>query len=780
MIQVLGLRDYTTKGVLKKRECFFDRGWRFNSIDQVFDPAKVQELVAQVPEKERFNLYFTVADCYEEAGRKLKEQWAIPFDIDNLAMPEGGEHASAEQAARLGAEALGVPYEDMGVVFTGNGVQFFIQLKTPVLDDAHFDRTRAHYSVIAKRIQNLLSERGVQGNVDTSVWSKGRLMRLPYTENRKPNKPTRQAVILCSTIKPQAWDIFEQSGITAIKDNEVVTDVALKNYPKPDTKAVCDGCKFLVHCKSDASKVSEPQWYAMLSVTSRLDDGRNLSHEYSQGHNSYNHYETENKIDQALVSSGPRTCASIDAVWGECSTCEYHGKVTSPIMIKGADYIGSSDFGYRERKITKEGVVLAGKPAYLDLIKTFEIEHPYRSVVDHDAIYVYNNQYWVPLHDQFVRNWMRTKVRHHPTSAEMNEFLAVLKAENVYMYDDFNTQSHGKMNFSNCVLDIQTMVTTPHSPTYGFFNALPFPYDPRATAPRWEKFLLEVMDNDSDMAELLKEFGGYAISGDSCWYQKALVLLGDGANGKSVFLEMLGEVVGDESHSAISLSALGQDTMRYQLVNKLFNYSEETNVRALADSDLFKALVVGGKMTVKQLYVQPYQVSNRAKIILAANDMPRTTDNTHGLYRRLIIVPFNVRFTPGSPHHDYHIKDKLRAELPGIANSLIEAYKRFIERKVLIGDEKIQAIVEQYRQESDTVKLFLDTCVEYVEGAELKFSEFYEDYRMACDKLGRKWIGSTEFARQVYRNNPELEHARARVGGKVTRVIKGIKINKDF
>jgi P4 family phage/plasmid primase-like protien len=779
MIQVLGLRDYVYKEQPRKRETFFNNGWRFQRVEEVFEQSKLDALIAQVPERERFNLYFTVADCYEEAGRKLKEQWAIPFDIDGLELTEGSEHEQAALAARTAGEAIGVPYEEMGVVFTGNGVQFFILLDQPIIDDGFFERTRDHYGVLAARIQNLLNERAIKGKVDTSVWSRGRLMRLALTENRKPNRPTRTARLLNGPPVARHFDIVEESGVMEIKEAHVMTDVALKNYPKPDTKAICMGCKFLAHCKTEPAKVSEPQWYAMLSITSRLDDGRELSHEYSQGHASYNHYETENKIDQALASAGPRTCASIGSLFEGCTQCEYHGKVTSPIMIKGDDYIASADFGFRERKITKDRIV-PGAPVFQDLIKTFAQEHPYKSVSDTDTIHIYNGRYWQGMEDPFVRQWMYAKVRHHPSAAEMREFITQLKAENVVKLEWFHVQAYGKLNFTNCVLDLKTMETTPHDPAYGFFNVLPFPYDARATAPRWEKFLLEIMDSDAEMAELLKEYGGYAISGDPCWYQKAMVLLGDGANGKSVFMEILGEVVGPEFHSAVPLQSLEHDTLRYQLVNKLFNYSEETSVRALADSSMFKTMVSGGMMTVKQLYVQPYQVHNRAKIIMAANDMPRTNDNTYGLYRRLIIVPFNVKFEYGSEKHDPYIKDKLREELPGICNSLIAAYQRFKEKRIMSGDSKVAQVIEMYKTESDSVKLFLDTCVEFEGEQDIKFSEFYEDYRIACDKLGRKSLGSTEFARQLYRNKPDIKRSSKRINGAMTRVVSGVKINKNF
>src|SRR5574337_1828978 len=123
MIQVLGLRDYNSHGVVKKRTTFFVNGWRFRTVQDVFNEKLRSELIAKIPEKERFNLYFTVSDCFEEEGRKIKEQYAIPFDIDNLVFPEGKEHLHAEHAAQVACKAMGIDYSKCSVTFSGNGVQ---------------------------------------------------------------------------------------------------------------------------------------------------------------------------------------------------------------------------------------------------------------------------------------------------------------------------------------------------------------------------------------------------------------------------------------------------------------------------------------------------------------------------------------------------------------------------------------------------------------------------------------------------------------------------------
>ena len=115
-LQILGLRDYADPKTKKttKKEVFFSRGYRAPDLESILaDPAAV---VNSIPEDDRFNLYFTVADCFEESGRKLKEQHYIPFDIDKLDGATDEEvYGNAEKVAKCAIKALGLEYNQVGV-----------------------------------------------------------------------------------------------------------------------------------------------------------------------------------------------------------------------------------------------------------------------------------------------------------------------------------------------------------------------------------------------------------------------------------------------------------------------------------------------------------------------------------------------------------------------------------------------------------------------------------------------------------------------------------------
>jgi P4 family phage/plasmid primase-like protien len=789
LIQILGLRDYTDQktGLVKKRETFFSNNWRAESVEEIF--THIDEKLLVIPEKERFNLYFTVADCFEERGRKLKEQHIICFDIDNL-LGDTDENIlyQAELVAKAACVALGVEYNQTGIIFSGHGVQLFIRIPYPILSEDYFESARPHYKLLCDRIQGRLNEQGISGNVDPSVFSKGRLMRLPNTENRKPGKPVRTALILQRNIEIQHFYIEQLSGISEIEKPDAVPHQVLKTYPEPDADAVLKGCEFLKFCFSHPGDVKEPQWYAAASIVPLLykdaDKGKALFHQMSEGHPQYNYYETDLKAAQAVANSGPRTCKNIDSLWDGCKTCpHYGGKLVSPILIHGPDYIKSKDFGFREMRKDKSGNLVAGKPAYDDLIKQFTKENVFITIIEENAVYAFNGTHWVEKTNVELKSWVKKQVSPSPSSAEAKEFVDRLRMDNIKHQDWFPETTEGKMNFKNGVLDVNTLELTPHDPQHGFTHVLPYAYDSRAECPTWDKFIHDITGND-EVSRVLNEFAGYSIAGGDCRAQKALMLLGEGANGKSVYAETLAKVVGEDNFSSILLSDLKKDQVRASLNNKLFNYSDESSIYALKDSSEFKTLITGGHTTAKVVYKPVIQFKNRAKFIVLTNELPTAYDISDGFFRRLIIVRLHKQFKGDLDNKD--LRKQLWAELPGIARRFVEGFKLLRERGYHFDEpDTITQNVELYRESSNDAARFILDEVEITsnESDEVPMQEFYAKYESWCKATGEKPKTLILFFKDLRRVTSMSRcniGAVKRIDGKVHRMITNVKYRGDF
>jgi putative DNA primase/helicase len=782
-VQILGLRDYINKKTGKpyKRHVFFEKGWRVDSVEKVF--SEPDKILAPIPEADRFNLYFTVADCFEEEARKLKEQWIIPFDIDNLGIESDVQSDIAKACHTvldLCCEELKVDKNKVAAIFSGNGLQFFVKLPSPIMSEEFFDTMREQYKVLCDKIQARLTLSHIKGKVDSSVFSTARLMRMPNTWNEKPHGK-KWAFVLQGSLEAQPFNLEELTGDAEIKRADTVAKEVWKRFPKPDQKNILTGCEFLKHCKAEPNKVSEHQWYAMVGVTAFLPEGEKLTHDYSSGYKGYDPQETQEKFEQAQRASGPRTCKDIGARWDGCKGCQYYGTVTSPIAIKGDDYIGTSETGFRKVTFDDGGRPKPGKVEYEDLVRQFLSEHEYTKI-DKNGMYIYHpeNKKWEEISSNRMKAYSREKIHPKPSGSEMNEFLERMQQQNIKPKNWLDGSDNRHTNFNNGVLDRTSMELKPHSPDFGFKYVLPFNYDPYAKAPRFEQFLDEVTDGDSELTQLLKEFGGYCLSGDEYWEHKSLILIGDGANGKSVFMDTLAELAGKDNYSTVTMQDLNSHVNRYALVNKLFNYSEETSVRAFNDSSIFKTLASGGAVTVKQLYEQPFEYRNKAKLIISCNEMPKNFDGTHGMFRRLIIVPFNRTFTKDK--RDYHLREKLKAEASGIYNLLLGAYAEAKRRPGICLPKQSEALLRDYKLDSDVELRFFQSHIKYDATKHVRVTDLYTSYVTFCEMNGYKHQvkNSAAFSKKLSLFDKALKRERETEGSKKSTVIRGIFVEQEL
>lgn len=766
MIQILGLRPYFNQKRQKweKAEKFFDQQWRAPSVVALLkDP---DFFLKNIPEAEHVNLYFTVADCHEVPGRKLKEQLTIPFDIDDV--PE----SQARQVLFEAVKALGLVNEEIGALYSGHGVQFFVQVKEPILSEDYFDRVRHHYKALCKKISAALLTHGLPGKVDPSVWSPARLMRMPNTINDKTDKvlPIARSFMLEQGITPIDFDLEKASGIPVVAPDEQISPSFMAKYPEIDVPAVEAGCDFLRWCRTEPQNVKEYQWYAMLSIVGRFPNGRDYAHAYSKGHPGYNPHETDAKLDQATTASGPRTCKNISAFHDGCKSCPHFPKGSSPIMIQGPDFVRTAATGFHNIELDKNGMPKPGRPNVTDLWKYFRKERTYIALRESQLVYVFGGQKWSILEKPDLLYYADDKFKPPVAANVRNEFLQKVIINNLHDGSWFDSSARQKINFKNGVLDLEKMELHGHSPEFGFRYCLDYDYDENAECPRFDAFMDEITCGNAEYKQLILEFAGYCFSNDEPWVQKALFLTGTGANGKSTFMDILRDMAGDKTYSSTNMGDLNDPANRLDLDGALFNVSEETDPRAITESSFFKTAIVGGKVKVKRLYSQPYDISVRAKFIFSCNELPVSNDKTHALFRRMIIIPFNARFDLGL-NADPFIRDKIKSERAGIFNRVMGAYREARKKGQLSETQQTRKLVSDYSASLDTVGAWLHETYEVLaykaDAKEYQVSkrELYESYSTyAKIDAGEKPLTAVFFWRRMRLLIPDIDAREHRFG----------------
>ncbi len=770
--QILGLRDYTTsKGEIKKRDTFYEKKWQAVDLKDIFkDP---DAFLKSIPTDEHFNLYFTVAECV--GRREFRKQKYIPFDIDGIDVTK------RKEVVEIALKALGLMWAKTLSIYTGNGVQFFVELKEAFEDPSFFDNERIFYKACCERIDRALKEANLPGDADSSVFSLARLMRFPNTFNIKPDKPKRKSEVLQDTSEPVDFNLQEASGIPKLTREET-----LAKWPPPDTEAVLAGCENLKMMLAEPDKVPEPLWYANASIVGHLGgnpaEGRRIWQEYSSKYAKYDAKEADRKLDQATAASGPRTCANMSQLPGsKCDKCQHFKKVKSPIMLVGPNYIRTKGQGFHEMNVTQDGKPTLGKPAYDDLLKFFEQTYPYVVNSESGQVYTFSGTEYQPFYNNeiraFAEKWFQTC-----NTQKASEFLQKVLRNNLQSPEWFHDTTEGKMNFLNGVLDIKSMkFSEGHAKDQGFMFTLPYNYDPTEKAPRFERFLEEVTEGDQEIRQQLLEFGGYCLSNDEYWEHKALLLVGAGANGKSVYLSAL-ESIAEGAFSSVSMRSLQDAQFIAQLEGKLFNISEEGSTSAFRETDIFKTLTTGGKVTVKTVYQKPYAIQNTAKLVFSCNEIPGSADKAYGFYRRFAIVPFNAVFT--KENRDPHLIGKLKAERAGILNLMIEAYQDMKKRGFLMETVKGAEALGEYKEANDPISEWAKDNLEIGpvdENVMIKNSDLYAKYADSCDVERSKAAPKTAFMANLGKHIPNIKLRRKQrwISNENHRVLLGVSFRKE-
>jgi P4 family phage/plasmid primase-like protien len=785
MIQLLGIRPYVDeKGRTQRSDKFYEKNWTAPSVRELF--ADLPKYVAQIPENERWNMYYTALNC-GPGKRVFASQDVIPFDIDDIAIPEAPDDLAPQlkKYVDIFCSTLGLDPQKIAAIFSGNGLQFLIHLESKLVDIKFFDIHRDHYKHLCSKLEKALRDAGLAGKLDPSVFSAARLLRLPLTTNRKPGKPERQAFAISWNLEPVPFDLVALSGIPALAPEDSLDSETLKQYADPDVEAIFKDCEFLKWCESNPQEPDEPHLYAALSIIGRLPDAeqhalRVFSGRFGKRQHGGCQEDLLAKMEQASTKSGPRTCANIDSIWGGCKTCVQFQKCKSPISITGETHIPTEKTGFYAVFSTKTGEVK--KPAYEDLRRFFKRSTNYKNLGASNICYVWNGTHYEEYEIAYLNKYAQDHFDPKPDSFMVQEFTRLIQRTELVKPDWFQTTTRRKINFRNGVLDIDTMEFSPvHSPELGFRSVLPYDYNPHAACPAFDKFLEDITQNDPALQAILMEYLGYALSNDECWAEQCLVMEGEGSNGKSTFIDIVRAIAGDGNFTSISIEDLSNDYKVQTLDGKLFNIFEEVPTKNLVDSHKFKNFVTGGMVQVRQIYKKPYEMRCRAKIMFSCNALPHTKDHSDAYFRRLLIVPFRATFTDGNK--DPFMRGKLLQELSGIFNKVILGYQRLWKQKKFTASDLVKERKESYRRQiDDAYNWILDNVeVKPLEG-EIKETPFHTLYAAYCGDMERDNLGiesAKAFAKKLERQAPDYRVRRyvKKVSGKATVVIKNIFLN---
>lgn len=359
-------------------------------------------------------------------------------------------------------------------------------------------------------------------------------------------------------------------------------------------------------------------------------------------------------------------------------------------------------------------------------------------------------------------------IKHIPqlNKAKRAEVIAYLEL----LCNDAEMSDADYIAFRNGVYNITTGELLPFTPDLVILNKIDWNYSPDAYNQDVDKMLTRLACGDQAIRALLCEAVGY------CFYRrnelrKAFILTGEKQNGKSTYLSLIGSLLGRDNITSLDLGELGQRFKPAELFGKLANIGDDIGDDFISNPAIFKKVVSGDPVNVERKGENPFDLKNYSKFLFSANDIPRIKDKSGAVISRLVIIPFNARFTKDDPDFDPYIKYKLRTEsaMEYLILLGIEGLKRVLNRYSFTESKSVEQALAEYEENNNPILIFLKE-IEREDVLNKSTRDLYSRYGMFCAENNFNPMSNVEFSKTIKRRFG-LEIKDKKIGGKKYRVF---------
>jgi putative DNA primase/helicase len=307
------------------------------------------------------------------------------------------------------------------------------------------------------------------------------------------------------------------------------------------------------------------------------------------------------------------------------------------------------------------------------------------------------------------------------------------------------------LNVENGMIELRNGALRPHRPEDLIAKLAPVEFDPAAQAPRFYKFLKQILVEE-ELIAFVQRFLGYSLTG-STKERSLAVLHGVGKNGKSTLVELFQDLMGDYSSVAhpntIMRQSFSDSTAQYQLAElkgARFVSVSETKRGVELEEAVVKQITGSDTISARAPYGKPLTYRPQFKLWLSTNHKPEIPDGSEAIWDRMRLIPFTQRFD--GTKADAKLPEKLREELPGVLAWAVEGCVAWA-RDGLGTSKAVEAATAAYRAETDVLdRFFTDECQF---GPKLRITKLalWETWQQWCSAEGEDEGTQVGFSRVV-------------------------------
>lgn len=378
---------------------------------------------------------------------------------------------------------------------------------------------------------------------------------------------------------------------------------------------------------------------------------------------------------------------------------------------------------------------------------------------DKFATYLKNNNHIIKINNQLhlYRDGIyisgleeiESEMIHHIGHLNRSKRSEVLAYLNVLIRNNTTPADANLIAFKNGLYNLIDDSFVDFSHEHVITNKINWNYNPAAYSELADKTLNKLACHDPDIRALLEEVIGYCLFRRN-ELGKAFILTGDKSNGKSTFLDTVKTLLGENNIAALDLKELGDRFKTAELFGKLANIGDDIGDEFIANAAVFKKLVTGDRMNIERKGQNPFDFNNYSKMLFSANNIPRIKDKTGAVLRRLIIIPFEAKFSADDPDFDPYMKYKLREAEPieYLINVGISGLKRVLLNRKFTQSHKVEKEIQEYEVNNNPIiGFFEEVGKEQIENEPTK--NVYKKYQEYCIFNSLQPMGNIEFSRQI-------------------------------
>ncbi|PEK83556.1 DNA primase [Bacillus cereus] len=335
-------------------------------------------------------------------------------------------------------------------------------------------------------------------------------------------------------------------------------------------------------------------------------------------------------------------------------------------------------------------------------------------------------------------------------------------------------------NCENGVIDLKTGELLPHDRDLLLTKISPIKYDKNAECPNWKAFLESIFktptgEADHELINYLQKAIGYSLTGVTK-EQVMFFLFGNGRNGKSTFINIIQDLLGDygrQTNSDTFLkkrndSGINNDVAR--LDGARFVSAVESEEGQQLSEALVKQITGGEKMSARFLRQEYFEFTPEFKVFFTTNHKPIVKGSDEGIWRRIMLIPFTV--TIPKEKIDYDLSDKLAKEMPGVLRWAVEGCMKW-QTEGLRAPEAVKAATAEYREDMDILAPFIDENCTVNSSVRIEAKSLYENYTKWCYQNNELELKNRAFYRQL-----EIRGFKKEKGTGNKNFILGITLNK--